>query len=223
MFFDTGVFEHEITDQLYESYTIQHSAKSIKRWNKNTSPNEGQGSEFRLDKIIILNAYDVKDSNFACARDIRDGSLVSLSVDYDETNKTLTIHPGSGSIAMTELATVYYGNKDSDPDICDASTGFYHLKGDVPSLDSFSASAKLEASKGGHQPVFLEMSVDEGDILNLRWNFDDPHLAKKQFQVPTDVASELPYNKQGKLSDHLEIHVYSDNTFIIEVKNKATQ
>jgi hypothetical protein len=221
MFFDTGIYEHEITDKDYEYYAIQHSGKSIKRWNKNTNPNEGKSSSFKLDKIIILNAGDVKDSNFACARDIRDGQLVALTATWSDADQTLTIAPGSGSIAMTELATIYYGNKDADPDICDSSSQFYKFQDDVPDITSFSASATLEATRGDHKPVFLELSVREGDVLSIRWNFEDPHRANKQFTVPTDVAnSELPYEKTAKLSDYISINVDAGGFFYIDVKNK---
>ena len=84
LFFDTGIYKHEITNSSYESYVIQHSGKSIKRWNKNESPEEGKSGTFKLDKIIILNAGDIKDTDFACARDIRSAEIVGLLAKYDD-------------------------------------------------------------------------------------------------------------------------------------------
>ena len=82
MFFDNGLSKKEIIDKSYEYYVIQHSGKSIKRWNKNTGAKDG--STFKLDKFIILNAGDIKDSNFACARDMYSGDLQALKVTWNQ-------------------------------------------------------------------------------------------------------------------------------------------
>jgi hypothetical protein len=51
MFFDDGFFESELTDKTFLHFTYQHSGKAIKKWNKNTSPKEGQALPFYFHMI----------------------------------------------------------------------------------------------------------------------------------------------------------------------------
>ena len=60
------------------------SQNSIKVWNKNSSPNAGKSKLKGLDRVTILNAEDIKDTDFACARNNFDGSFNSLSFTYDD-------------------------------------------------------------------------------------------------------------------------------------------
>ena len=125
LFFDVGDTLHEIENKIYEHFKMQHSGKTIKKWNINDSPQEGKESSFSLDKIAILNAADLKDVNFACVRDIHSGRIVELALDYHEVDNTLSIAPHSGAIELSALDSIYYGNSDTEVNLCDPSTQFY--------------------------------------------------------------------------------------------------
>lgn len=44
---------------------------------------------------------------------------------------------------MSELASIYYGSKYSDTNLCDASTQFYKLQDEIPDLTSYKTSTNL--------------------------------------------------------------------------------
>lgn len=207
IFFDDGISEHQLDGNFYEYYTLQHSGKTIKRWNKNESPNEGKENTFKIDKLIILNAEDLKDTNFACAMLTSASQMTTLKATYDGPTKTLTISPITGAIAMSQLASIFYGNDAADPNVCNTQSQFYKFSsGSVPDLSSGSASAEIESLVGNHQPLKLEMSIREGGLINIKWNFLDKNLASKQFQVPDNIAnSKLAALANAKLSDYITI------------------
>ena len=75
VFIDEGLTNAEIFDQSYLYYEFVLSQKSIKVWNKNSSPNAGKSKYNALTKITILNAEDIKDTDFACERNNFDGDF----------------------------------------------------------------------------------------------------------------------------------------------------
>ena len=209
---------------MYEYYTLQHSGKSIKRWNKNESPNEGKENAFKIDKVIILNAEDLKDTNFACAMLSSASQMTTLTPKYDDATKTLTISPLSGSIAMGQLASIFYGNDAADPNICNSQSQFYKFSsGSIPDLSSNGITTDIESLVGNHQPLQLHLSVREGGIVNINWNFQDDNLAGKQFRIPDAIANtKLGLMKDAKLSDYLSISANDKGQFSIKVKNQET-
>ena len=67
------------------------------------------------------------------------------------------------------------------------------------------------------------MSVREGGIVSIRWNFDEGELNDAQFQVPSDIAdNNLPFDVSAKLSDYVDFQGDASGHFWIEVKNPKT-
>ena len=125
VFLDSGISLKEITDKQYEYYSLEHAAKTIKRFNKNPQPNSPTSGIY-LHEIIIADASDLASTDFACARDEIDGSLLTLTATYDSTNFLLKLAAEGGqSISLGELASVSYGTKATDLNMCDPSTQFY--------------------------------------------------------------------------------------------------
>lgn len=71
-----------------------------------------------MDQIDILNAEDLKDSDFACALN-RTWIPTNLTVYYSDSTKTLTIKPYAGAnISFDQLFLVKFGNSAKDISYC---------------------------------------------------------------------------------------------------------
>ena len=78
----------ESLEQDTEYYNILLSANSIKKWNVDVSEESKRGN---LLSIVITNAEDLKDTDFACMTADADWAQTDLSYSYNDANKTLTI------------------------------------------------------------------------------------------------------------------------------------
>ena len=82
-----------------------------------------------LNKLVITNAEDIKDSDFACSKDVFDGGILDLSFMYDTNLKTFSIYRTDGSpINITSLRSIHFGQKDLDLNMCALETQYYRFK-----------------------------------------------------------------------------------------------
>lgn len=82
-----------------------------------------------MDKLIIVNAEDLKDTSFACSIDHK-FDIEQLDISYDVNKKTLTISPKSGeTFTFNMFKQITFGSASKkDLNLCDGNTYFYRLK-----------------------------------------------------------------------------------------------
>lgn len=82
-----GLSRSEINGGGYEYYTISVQANSIqKQLSRGTHASQHQ----YLDKVVLVNAEDLKDVDFACAFSTH-FDVIPMNVAYDAVKKALTI------------------------------------------------------------------------------------------------------------------------------------
>jgi len=110
-------------------YEFQLSANSFKKWQMDDSTQ----IPHTLSSLIIANADDLKDSDFACYTSNVDHSVTQLTVTpstSEDVPNFLTISAESG-IDMTILKDIHYGNSATDLNICDVKSQYYKVSGDA--------------------------------------------------------------------------------------------
>jgi hypothetical protein len=112
LYLDDGIS----TDQQTEFYEFLLSANSFKKWIIDASSESKRG---HLDKLVITNAEDLNNTNFACMTTYADLSHTSVKYAYDSDKKTLTISSESGEpIMLDEMKDIYFGDNRTDINMC---------------------------------------------------------------------------------------------------------
>ena len=104
------------TTQDTEWYEFILSGNSLKKWDVQSSPNSQRG---HLDKLVITNAGDLNETNFACMTAFSDWTHSDLKYEYDNVTMTLSISLDSGEpIELNELRDIHFGNDKKDINMC---------------------------------------------------------------------------------------------------------
>jgi len=171
LFIDKGFSVKEIEDGDYEHYEFHLSANSLKKWilNEKSQKSVGVG----IDKLVITNAKDLQDTDFACFTAQKDHVTTNLSFKYDDQDKTLSIFSPRGNINSFTFRDIHFGNSKRNINICNPQSQFYHIKsGKVPSLDRNSATMILEsAAPGALRDLKLELTLLRTGVVNMHWTF----------------------------------------------------
>lgn len=90
LFLDDGISQDELAYKYYEYYTIEHkSSKTIQIMLQQGKRGE-QDQRHSLDRIIIGDADDIKDADFACVHSVN-GKIDQLTPQYDPKTNSLVI------------------------------------------------------------------------------------------------------------------------------------
>jgi len=144
-----------------------------------------------LDTVMIVNAIDIDTSNFACYMDA-DFQPVSMTPTYDDATKVLTITPDA-AVTFNSIRAIYYGTIASDFNLCDSNSYQYTLSGNLPNLDSETASFTVTnkgATAGLLPDLDVELSMLTRNIVNVKWTYASGTLTERTvFEVPDDIIS----------------------------------
>ena len=74
----------------------------------------------KLDFIDILNADDLKDTDFACYMGLN-LNPINLTYSYDEDSKILTLKPtfDNPEVKFKDIGFIKFGNSAIEPNFCD--------------------------------------------------------------------------------------------------------
>ena len=181
----------EILTQQYEYYQFILSANSIKKINLNSINDGSKG--LQVENLIVANAPDLNETDFACWTSELDNTATALSAKYDSTLQNLMIANYDGSpIVFYGVKNIYYGNSKKDLNLCGAmvSNGThvppqYYKVANVPDLTKASIEFNITAAVAGNPntpDLIMRMSVietknlagaKERDILNIEWEYAD--------------------------------------------------
>jgi hypothetical protein len=120
LFLDQGISRKEINDWDFEYYNIQLQAQSFQF--KLAQGHSGSQNHI-LDKLMIVNAADLSDTNFAC---LFDNNMKSrpMTVNFVKEKNLLEITPADEDPLMFhDVSNVYFGSSDKgDVNLCDPLT-----------------------------------------------------------------------------------------------------
>jgi len=181
---DDGYSASELADGTFEQYEFVLAAKSIKV----TQAQSVETSKYPgVAEIVLTNAEDLKDTNFACATSPTDGSATALTPVYDDAAKTLTMKTADGSpVSPAAIKDIYFGG-DNDLNLCGGQ--FYKLKDALPNLSGVSAEMVLTSDSAALKDLKVELALLKTGVINVHWNFASTEgLEKTPFEVPLSIV-----------------------------------
>ena len=161
---------------------------------------------------MIVNAEDLKDTDFACARNSDSGYSENLAFTYDSGNKSLTIHRSDdSSMNITGIRSIHFGQNGKDLNLCDPPTQFYKVKdGKTPDLSKNTVSIELESlTPNSVRDITLTMSVLQTKVVNVHYTFSNiTGLDHAPFEVPTEVINNTtPLSTSEVLSNFVKVEL----------------
>ena len=84
----------ELNNQQYEHYNFQLGGKTLKKWVLNEAAQASSG--LMLDKLVILNSEDLKNTDFACMTNYFTREVTQLAFAYDVDQFALNISTTTG-------------------------------------------------------------------------------------------------------------------------------
>ena len=190
---DDGISRSEIREKTYEYYNIEHKATKAIQFSLNQGKRGAQNERHHMDKIIIGDAEDLSDTDFACAF-TTNNEILELEVDYYSSNKTLKIYRpetfDDTRISFSQISNIFYGNNSKDLNLC-SRTHFQYKLAPETQLDKIlgqpSATMRL-IHKAGILPDlnFTVRMFDEG-IVNVKWTWLNATNGKRQHPDVPDI------------------------------------
>ena len=112
----------------YEKYELSMQENSLIRYKLNDNENSTDLG-YTIDKIVIANAEDMKDADFACYMSQYPGEGIQqlAAPIYNETTKTLTLKAaGDDNLRLFYIPWFNFGKSDRDLSLCaDNSASYY--------------------------------------------------------------------------------------------------
>jgi alpha-glucosidase (family GH31 glycosyl hydrolase) len=109
---DDGISRSEIRDKTYEYYTLEHKSTKAIQFSLTQGKRGAQNERHHMDKIIIGDAEDLSETDFACAFTTKN-EILELEVDYFSSNKTLKIFRpetfDDTRISFSQISNIFYG------------------------------------------------------------------------------------------------------------------
>jgi hypothetical protein len=121
-------YAHDQFDKNFTHYGLRYSSQKTINFQVQHGDSSYQPAADRayrlLDKIEIMNAQDLKDTDFACALDAS-WRPTNLTVFYSESNQILTIKPNAtvdSDISFDQAVLIKFGNSQKDVSFCNGFT-----------------------------------------------------------------------------------------------------
>lgn len=193
LYLDDGIS----TDQQTEFYEFLLSANSLKKWIVDASSESKRG---HLEKLVITNAEDLNNTNFACMTTEADWSHSALKLAYDSDKKTLTISSESGEpIMLDEMKDIYFGDNRTDIDMCNLEQQYHTINGADIDLSGPNASFIMVSEQLGLPDLRVNMTLFKANatsdpIINVQWSYAETNetnatVPRRPFEVPKEIIA----------------------------------
>lgn len=117
----------------WEYYNVQLQAGSIQ---VQTSDQNKRNQPHLIDQIVLVNAADLNETNFACY--FPAGSLAPqpMDISFSTEKKALSLAPRSGPFKLGDIDYVYYGSSNKhELNVCNKHSFDYNIiDGQLPDL-----------------------------------------------------------------------------------------
>jgi hypothetical protein len=201
--------------QDYEYYNVQFQANSIQfratRFDKGKQPHH-------LDSLIIVNAADLKDTNFACYFTPDSLEPQQLTATYQADQKALYL-TSAAPLTFGMLRSVNYGSSNNkDLNLCNPHSFDYNIEGGLPDIKGLkTVSMKLTHMAGTLDPLRMTISLWDQGVINIRYTWDTQAADKRvPLGVPTTIVDSTPRDV-SKIQDTLDQYItITDNPFQVQ-------
>lgn len=140
--------------------------------------------------MTIVNAEDLKDTDFACVLTHR-LEIIKMNIAYDNVKKALNISlPDQQHTYFHQVRQISFGNSKSDLNLCDSeNTYHYSIKdGKLPDLTSSNATFLLTHNAKVLPDLNVTLKVLSSNILNVKWTFATvPEGWRTPFEIPEEI------------------------------------
>ena len=130
VFLDDGSTKSELLDKSYEYYSIDHKASKTIQFSLAQGKRGGQDQRHHLDKILIGDAEDLNETNFACAQ-TQMNEIIFMQREYFAENKTLKLYRPRNfderGVVFSNIQNIFYGNSATDLDLCNITHFQYKI------------------------------------------------------------------------------------------------
>lgn len=146
-----------MNNQNYEYYNVQFQANSIQfqgtRFNKGTQIH-------KLDSLIIVNAADLSDVNFACYFTPNSLEPQAMTANYLPDQQALYLTSAT-PLTFSQIRSVHYGSSnDGDVNLCNQHSFDYNIVGGLPDITGLkSVSLNLTHMAGTLDNVRMTISL----------------------------------------------------------------
>ena len=142
MFLDGGVSRDELDKSEYEYFELELSKNSLKRLVLNEEA-QAPAANGKFKRLVILDAEDIKDTDFACYTKFLDHSVQGLDKPvFDPKLKTLNISLANAN--FFDIRDVHFGVSGKDINICNPASQFFRTKdGKLPDLTKNTVTVDL--------------------------------------------------------------------------------
>jgi alpha-glucosidase (family GH31 glycosyl hydrolase) len=123
LYLGDGITQSQLDSKTYEYYKFNLGNKSLK---KIVANDNRQNSNKKLQSVLITDAADLKNTDFACMTDENDLSITQLDIAYNSDLRILNISHATG-IPLFNMKDIHFGKTGSDLNLCDLESHFYHL------------------------------------------------------------------------------------------------
>ena len=89
-----------------------------------------------MEELLIVDAADLKDVNFACGMDGMMKNVINMKTTYIAAKKMLKISPDTENpVKFSDIANVYFGSStNGDLNLCDPLTFQWKVNGALPDI-----------------------------------------------------------------------------------------
>lgn len=124
MYLGDGISRSQLEDKTYEYYQFRMGGKSIKKQIVNENRKDtGRG----IKSVIITNAADIMDTDFACMTTEADHTVIPLNFNYNADLKLLTLSWSTGNIPTMVVKDIHFGKTGKDVNMCNLNSHFYEI------------------------------------------------------------------------------------------------
>ena len=186
LFIDDGFSKSGLQNKQYEYYTIEHKQRKAIQISLQEGLRGAQDDRHHLEKILIGDAEDLADSDFACAFTTMN-EVIELEVEYYSNNKTLELYRpvnfDDTRLVFSKVSNIFYGQNSKDLNLCNRTHYEYKLENgtDLNKLLVQPSASMILIHKGGILPD-LNLTVrmfDEG-IVNVKWTWANSTNGRRQ-------------------------------------------
>lgn len=170
-----------------------------------------------IKNVIITNAADIADSDFACMTTEADHTVIPLDLNFNSELNLLVLSWSTGNIPTMVVKDIHFGKKGQDVNICDLSSHYYSIDTIDKQAQLWRLNLKSATPQVAHELV-LDISMFEGNIVNIHWTEKDH--ADEYFEVPDSLLGLDRSKKRIDINeDWIELVNGTNNQLKVVVKN----
>ena len=147
-----------------------------------------------MEELLIVDAADLKDVNFACGMDGMMKNVINMKATYIAAKKMLKISPDTENpVKFSDIANVYFGSStNGDLNLCDPLTFQWKVNGALPDISKVPmVTLKLTNLANTSPDLAATIQFTDTNLINIKWTYDGaqtPAGKRTPVEVPNDLV-----------------------------------